>query len=74
MFTVPGNRVEQVRSCQYWIEVSCADFQGKRYTATFRPDPKPLEALKAFPTEQIRVGATQPEATSLGLPVPPKQS
>jgi len=74
IFTVPGDRTAQVKTCQFSIEVSCLDFQKTPSSAVFRPDPKPLDGIKMYPGELLQKGATQPEAVSFTQPALPPAS
>lgn len=67
LFTLPGDRTEQVRSLQLRISVMCSDYAGNTAVAHFIPDPKPMDYIKFFPGEKLTKKKKQealPEAQS----------
>jgi hypothetical protein len=61
LWTLPGNRAKQIESCQYSIEVVCQDYESNSYTATYAPDPKPLDRLVTHAYETARRAVRAPE-------------
>lgn len=59
VFTLPGDRGQQVKSCQYKITVSCYDFEGTKVEATFSPGTAPVDGLKTLPGEKLSVAVAQ---------------
>ena len=55
LFTLPGNRAQQIQSLQYTMEFACEDYQGNRYTAVYRPSPEPVTQLLTFPHERATI-------------------
>jgi len=52
LFTLPGNRTQQIQSLQYTMEFACEDYQGTKYTAIYRPSPEPVAGLLTLPHER----------------------
>lgn len=73
LFTLPGNRVSQLASLNYRIDVECRDFQGKAVKATFAPTSQPVAGIRHFPSEQVSTGITQPESVSYVAPKSPDE-
>lgn len=46
IFSVKGNRLAQINSLQFKIEITCQDYLGKVATGLFTPDPKPSFAAR----------------------------
>ncbi len=63
LFTLPGNRTQQIQSLQYTMEFTCEDYQGSKYTAIYKPSPEPVPGLLTFPHERavIKVQKTSQE-------------
>jgi hypothetical protein len=68
IFALPGNRIKQIESLQFSIELECSDFTGKKTVAKFVPDPKPVIGARSYPGEKVQIGRTQPESVSFTPP------
>jgi hypothetical protein len=68
LFTLPGNRLKDIETRKFKIEVQCIDFTRKATTAEFIPDSTPFDGLKSYPGEQVQIGSTQPESVAYTQP------
>lgn len=53
IFSIPGNRAEQIATNQFTITVGCFDFQGTPCSAAYKPSGVPLPAVMMFPGEKL---------------------
>lgn len=74
IFTLPGNRIKEIETRQFKIEVECRDFMRRVTTAEFTPDTMPFDGIKSFPGEQVQIGATQPETVAYTQPRLPENT
>lgn len=51
LLSVPGDRSEQVRGCQYKILVECEDFDGNVCSHIYTPHPRLLDVITYYPNE-----------------------
>jgi hypothetical protein len=58
LFTLHGDRTQQIQSLQYTMEFSCEDYQGNKYTAIYRPSPEPVSQLLTLPHERAVIKQT----------------
>jgi hypothetical protein len=67
LFTVPGNRRDQVNALQHRIEVHFQDYLSNSYSASYTPSSAPLPSLTRHPFEKSQfVKKQEPES-----PAPP---
>ncbi len=69
MFNLPGNRLEQMRSLQFEVTVTCSDYAGNLATARFTPDPKIPDSIRMYPGEKL----TKNAKIDTPAPEPPPQ-
>ena len=69
LFTLRGNRTQQLQSLQYTIEFTCADYQGTKYAAIYRPSPEPVTELITFAHERAVIRQSETSTGSKPLPL-----
>lgn len=62
LFTLQGDRSQQIKSLQYTMEFTCEDYLGTTYSAIYKPSPEPLKELLTLAHE--RAIFKQPDAPS----------
>jgi len=60
LFTLPGDRTSQIKTCQYRIDVICHDYLFTPSSAGYSPSPVPLGGLQYLPTEKVKLVSTSP--------------
>jgi hypothetical protein len=70
-FTLPGNRIDQIRGLHFKLRVICHDFLGAPCTALFSPAAEPVFGVPIYPNEMGQVLALEPTEGLLGFPPPP---
>jgi hypothetical protein len=71
LFTLPGNRTQQIQSLQYTMIFTCEDYLGTKYTAIYKPSSEPVAGLITFPHE--RAVFKPPESIPPNPLLPPKR-
>ena len=69
LFTLQGDRTEQIKSLQFCVVISFADFLGKFVSQRFMPDPRPLRGVDTYPTELGQILAAGSESNPNPTPV-----
>jgi hypothetical protein len=72
LFTIPGDRVEQIRSLQFKVRLRCRDFLGNLAETSFSPSSIPVTGVPIYPTEHGEVLPMPPESAS-GTPQLPSE-
>jgi hypothetical protein len=54
LFTLPGNRLEEIGEHKWDIRIECFDFQETRCVTYFQPTGIPLIGTRIYPGEQLR--------------------
>jgi hypothetical protein len=52
LFTVPGDRREEIKAKQFSITVECFDYEHTPYSTIFKPSGVPLVGLRTYPGEK----------------------
>jgi hypothetical protein len=68
IFTLPGNRTDQVKALRFKIRVECSDYADRKTSAMFIPDPTPLNGMKMYPGERLTKVVKKSE-----IDIPPNQ-
>jgi hypothetical protein len=66
--TVRGDRTAQIMAAQFRIEISCADYTGKLYKATYTPSPTPPRTLRLHYSEQLQPARVLPPDSKTSQP------